>query len=338
MNRNITIHDLARIAGLSSSTISRSLSDNPVIPETTRAAVRRIAREHGYRPNTLATSLRKGKSMIAGVVVPRINRHFFSNVIGGMEEVLNEAGYTLMICQSGEKKENEISGIRSLINMRVDAVFLSLATGNNDPSYLLELAERKIPVYMFDRVDHKLPFCSVSLDDFEASFKATKHLLDQGYKKLVHFSGPTHISVYRERKRGYIEALESSGPGNHPVIIHDVLTRETGAACMKELLSEGMYPDAVFAASDFSALGALMAAREAGLNIPGDIGIAGFANEPFTGLMQPGITTTDQNPDEMGRAVARMFLETKPSEVPAHLRINSELIIRESTQKNKYQA
>jgi LacI family transcriptional regulator len=333
LQKNITIHELAKIASLSPSTISRALRDNPMIPESTRLSVKEIAVKYGYRPNSIASSLRSGRSMITGVIVPRINRNFFSNLIGGMEEVLFEAGYTLLIFQSHDTHNNEVAGVRTMLNMRVDAVFMSLAAGTLDSSYLNELSEKKIPVFMFDRVDDSLPFSSVKMNDYEAAYLCTRHIIQHGYRKIVHFSGPGHIMVYRERKRGYLDALAESGISKYkPLIINNILTREKGFTAMHELLKSPEKADAVFSASDFSALGALLAARQSGYSIPDDIGIAGFANEPFTGFLQPGMTSIDQNPVEMGKTLARLFLQGDLKEVHRRV-IPSKLIIRDSTLK-----
>ena len=329
---NITIHDIARILEVSPSTVSRALNDNPRISLPTRRAVKELALEKGYRPNNIATSLRKGTSMTIGVVIPRINRYFFSCVISGMEEILNEAGYNLMICQTLEDQHKEIEGLRTLMNMRADALFISLAAGTRHSSYISELATRGMNIYMFDRVDETLGVSSVKLDDYHGAFETVKHMVCQGYKNIAHMAGPTNLNVYRDRKQGYLEALDEAGlVQNRKLIFPDVLTREKSYEIVVDLFRSGNRPDAIFAASDFPALGALLAARELGLKVPEDLGIAGFANEPFTEFVQPGLTTTDQNPEEMGRRVASMFLENIENPGINRETIKPELVVRGST-------
>ncbi len=331
---NITIHDMAKILEVSSSTVSRALNNNPRISLSTRLTVHKLALEKGYRPNNIASSLRKGTSMTIGVVIPRINRFFFSGVISGMEEILNHAGFNLMICQSLENSQKEIEGIRTLMNMRADALFISLAAGTKSTSHIRELADRGMNVLMFDRVDESLDVSSVKLDDYHGAFETVKHMLSRGYRKIVHMAGPLNLSVYRDRKQGYIDALAEAGISFNPrLIIEDTLTREKAFEAVLDLFKSGAGPDAVFAASDFPALGALLAARKLRLNVPDDFGIAGFANEPFTEFVQPGLTSTDQNPEEMGRRVASLYLENPAFPDIKREVIKPKLIVRGSTLK-----
>ena len=192
---------------------------------------------------------------------------------------------------------------------------------------------------MFDRVDENLSVDCVVLNDYEGAYMSVKHLIEQGYRKIVHFSGPDHINVYHNRKQGYIDAVKHSGleiPENY--ILQDVLTREKGYAACTSLLQSNQVPDAIFAASDFSALGAMIALKDKGLSVPYDIGVAGFANEPFTALMEPALTSVDQNSIEMGRILARLFLEkdsaVEISTQPQTLTLTPKLLIRKSTLRN----
>ncbi len=209
--QNITIHDMAKMLKVSPSTVSRALNDNPRISLSTRQTVQDLAREKSYRPNNLATSLRKGTSMTIGVVIPRINRFFFSGVISGMEEILNRAGYNLMICQSLENNHKEMASIRTILNMRADALFISLSAGTRNTSHIRELAEKGVNVMMFDRVDESLNVSSVKIDDYHGAFETVRHMIAQGYREIVHLAGPTNLTVYRDRKQGYLDALQSTG-------------------------------------------------------------------------------------------------------------------------------
>ncbi len=333
---NITIHDIARMLGISSSTVSRALSGNPRISLKTREAVANLAHEKGYHPNVMASSLRRGKTKTVGLIIPRINRHFFSNVIGGIEEVLNLSGYNLMICQSDESHEKEIENLKTLMNLRVDGIFISMATGSTNSEHLKNCLSRGVRLMMFDRVDEELPVDRIVLDDFEGAYQTVKHLVEQGYRKIAHFSGPEHINVYRNRKRGYLEALKDSGlEVTSGLILQDVLDREKGYEACLSLLAGKDVPDAIFSSSDFSALGALLAAKKKGVSTPGDLGIAGFANEPFTELFDPPITSVDQNSIEMGKTLAQLFLDKESEErvgsEPYTIVLKPRLLIRKSS-------
>lgn len=334
---NITIHDIARMLEISPSTVSRALNDHPRISSQTRIAVKEMALRQGYLPNTIARSLRQGKTKTVGVVVPRINRYFFSNIISGLQEELNNSGYNVTICQTLEEHDKEIESIHTLLNLRVDAIFISLSTGTRDTSHIEKLRSRGIDIYMFDRTDRSLTQVNqVILNDYKGAFDTVDHMIAMGYRDIWHFSGPDHLSVYRERKQGYCDALEKNGiPVEAERIIPDTLTREKGFESMKKILASGKTPDGIFSASDFSALGALLAARDAGMDIPAEMGIAGFANEPFTELINPPLTTTDQDPRSMSKLLSEVFLNRKKKDPPDVFIIEPRLIIRESTLKNK---
>ncbi|HYW94141.1 MAG TPA: LacI family DNA-binding transcriptional regulator, partial [Bacteroidales bacterium] len=176
-HKNITIHDIAKILEVSPSTVSRALNDNPRISKATREAVMKMAREKGYHPNNIATSLRKGTSKTIGVVIPRINRFFFSGVISGMEEILNHAGFNLMIYQSMEDGEKEMQGLQTLSDMRTDALFISLAAGTKSMKHIQDLVSRGMTILMFDRVDDALGVSTVKLDDYHGAFETVTHMV-----------------------------------------------------------------------------------------------------------------------------------------------------------------
>jgi LacI family transcriptional regulator len=333
MEEKITIHELARKLKVSPSTVSRALNNNPRISRNLREEIQKLAVESGYHRNSLASSLRSGKSMTAGVVIPRITRFFFSSVIGGMEEVLNTAGYNLIICQTLENSAKETTNIRTLLHMQVDVIFISLSAGTVSTNHIKELLDLGKRVIMFDRVDEKLNADMVNINDYEGAYKAVSHMLDQGYTRIAHFAGPQNINIYKERKQGYLDALSNNNIG-YVKILEDTITRERGMEEFEKILKSASMPDAIFAASDFSALGAVLSARENEISVPDDFGIAGFANEPFTEFVYPGITSTDQNPRLMGKRIAQMFLEDPDGNNKIKETISPDLIIRKSTLRN----
>lgn len=301
---------------------------------STREAVQALAMEHGYQPNSIASSLRKGKSPTIGVVIPRINRHFFSNVIGGMEEILNEAGFNLVICQSHESYQKEIANLKSLIHLRVEAVFVSLSATTIKSSHIQEIIDRGTRVIMFDRVTENIKTRKVVLDDYKGAYRMVEHMISQGYRNILHLGGMENIAVYRQRRKGFQDALRHSGFNIKEQVIPNVITKETGFDTLNHYLNTTNSPDAVFCASDFSALGSLLAVRQKNLRVPGQIGIAGFGNEPFTEYLQPGISTVDQKADLMGHKVAELFLNDENTEFDHTEIISPELMIRNSTSRN----
>ncbi len=332
MEEKFTIHDIARILNVSPSTVSRALNDNPRISANMRKEVQLLAQQYGYSKNNLATSLRRGQSMTAGVIIPRITRYFFSSVIGGMEEVLRKAGYNLMICQTQESYSKEIKNLKTLMDMQVDVIFISLSAETTKSDHIREIIQSGKKIIMFDRVDESLDIEMAKLNDYQGAFNTVDHMLKQGYRKIVHFSGPDNLSVYQERKNGYLDALRKNNI-NYFAIIDDVITKEKGREAMDALVNSNNMPDGIFAASDYSALGALLSAREHKISVPEQFGIAGFANEPFTEFIHPGITSTDQKAEIMGKKIAGMFLENPKGNKNHQEIIDPELIIRNSTLK-----
>ncbi len=337
---HITIHDLARELNISASTVSRALHDHPRISKATRDAVRKIAKRYNYQPNVMATSLRQGRSKTVGVIVPRINRNFFSNVIGGMEKVLAASGYQLMICQTHEKLEDEKAALQTLVNARVGAIILSVSLETTGDDHIRTLQDQGIKLLFFDRIIQNLDAGSVVIDDRLGGFLNTKHLIRQGYRKIIHVTGPDHITIYRARKRGYLEAMNESGIEVLPEWIMEKPLVQAGG---EEAFYEGVQlkggVDAFFCAGDFAALGVMHAAQESGRKVPDELGVSGFGNEPFTAFIQPSLTTVDQRGDEMGKLVAGKLITWGENNSLASESLQTvlkpELIIRDSSKPNR---
>jgi LacI family transcriptional regulator len=334
--KKATIHHIAARLNLSASTVSRALSDNSRISKNTRELVKKTALEMNYKPNQLATSLRKGRGNMIGVIIPRLDRHFFSHAIAGMEAVINPSDFNLIICQTNEDFESEKRSLQTLINNRVDGIIISIATGSKNSDHIEAAIKEGIPVVMFDRVVENLDVDKVINDNFAGAYEVTSHLIQQGYRKIIHFSGPQHINVYRDRYEGYKKAMLDAGfKVTDEMVYDDVLTRVKGEEIAEQIFNSGKLPDAIFSASDFSALGALIFFKNKGIQIPRKLGIAGFANEPFTELTDPGITTLEQHSDEIGKSTARLLIERIESgtkkEFSKTMTFRPKLIIREST-------
>jgi LacI family transcriptional regulator len=282
----------------------------------------------------MASSLRHGRSNTVGVVVPRINRNFFANVIGGMEEVLASSGYHLMICQTHEKMEDERAALQTLVNARVEAILLSVSMETTQADHITAIRDRGIKLFFFDRILENIQVGSVVVDDRLGAYLNVKHLLEQGYQRIIHLSGPEHITIYRSRKKGYIDAMSEAGIEVQPGwIIEKALVPEGGEEAFMKSLK--LKPDAFFCAGDYAALGVMQAAMKKGMQVPGDLGLTGFANELFTAHLKPSLTTVDQKGTEMGKMVAGMFLRCGETAIEAseceQIVLKPELIIRESS-------
>ena len=305
--KRTTIIDIAAALGVTPSTVSRALAGNPRVSESTRDRVREKALELGYQPNVVAAALRRGKSDTVGMVVPRINRHFFSHVISAVEEVLNPAGFNLLICQSHEKADLEKLAVQVLLKNRVAGIILSHALETIDFSVFDAAAREKVPVVQFDRVHTAVAGPRIINDNFSGAYLAVKHLIKSGYKRIAHLTGSLSVNVYHERYRGYKYALEEAGLPIDTGVMENSITRETGYESTLGLLEQTRF-DALFCAGDFAAIGAMQALQDKGLSVPSAVGVVGFANEPFSDFITPRLSTVEQNAHDMGHLTAKALI------------------------------
>jgi LacI family transcriptional regulator len=333
-----TIHDIAKKLNLSASTVSRALNDNPRISEDTRKLVRKAALKLNYQRNHLAAALRNGRSNLLAIIVPTADRSFFSSVIRGVEEIANKSRYNVMICQTYDKYEKEVDTIEALINARVDGVITSHAKETSNFDHFIKLKEKGIPLVLFDRSNDGLEVSHVVIDDFQGAYKATEHLIEQGCKRIAHFTNTRKFSIYKERLRGYREALADhkiSFDAN--LVVESDLQLEGGRNSMLQLLKLRQIPDAVFSASAYGAMGAMQVLKEKKIKIPQQVALVGFSNEPFTEFTEPALSTVDQHSLRMGNAAAQIFLEQistdKKEFIPQKIVLKPELIVRGSSLK-----
>ena len=207
---HITIKDIARILGVSPSTVSRALKDHPDISEETRNLVKSFAEKVNYRPNALALSLRKQKSNTLGLVIPEIVHHFFSSVISGMEDLAYSEGYTLMICQSNENYHRELINIQALLDHRVDGLLVSISKTTRDFEHLHNAVNNGIPVVFFDRICDEVETDRVVTDDFEGARLATTHLIECGCRNILHLATTENLLIGKNRYLGYLQALKTT--------------------------------------------------------------------------------------------------------------------------------
>jgi LacI family repressor for deo operon, udp, cdd, tsx, nupC, and nupG len=337
--KRTTIYDIAEKLNITASSVSRALNNSNYVNEATKKLILKTAAEMNYRRNTLASNLRMGQSKTIGIVVPRINQNFFSNVIAGIEEATYERDYNLIICQSNESHEREIKCVNTLIHQHVDCIVISVSADSYDYEHLKNVIDHGIQLIQFDRVAEELETLKVINDNETASFEAVSHLIDRGYKRIALLEGPQNLGIFKQRKTGYLAALEKHGlPVIDELIVENAWTKELGAEATRKVLSLPNPPDAIFAStSDFSALGVLEVATAMGLKVPDELGILGYANEPFTELTSPSITTIDQFSLYMGKTVANLYFQEMDNKdtqvVPKIISIKPKLIVRSSTMR-----
>ncbi|MEO0472685.1 MAG: LacI family DNA-binding transcriptional regulator [Bacteroidota bacterium] len=340
--KRVTIHDIARELSLTASTVSRALNDHPRISRETKALVKAKATAMDYRPNHLASGLRKGRSSSIGVIVPRINRHFFGQAINGIEQVTFASGFNLLICQSNETREKEAKNLIALQNSQVDGLIISVSAETKDARHLKEFARSDTPVVQFDRVRFGINGHKIINSDEAAAHELVNHLIEQGYQRIAHLGGPDFINIYENRFHGFRSAVEAAGLSlREEWVYRNALTQERGRELAQHLFSReaAHRPDAVFAASDYAALGVLEVLQERNIKVPEEVGVAGYANEPFTTMINPSLTTVEQFGEELGKTAAQLLVEAiqhpKASQITKKIEIQPRVIVRHSTARKK---
>jgi LacI family transcriptional regulator len=338
----VTIKDIARELGISPSTVSRALKDHPDISVATKKAVNELADKLNYQPNIVALNLRQKKTNTIGVIIPEIVHFFFSTVISGIEDVAYTAGYNVILAQSNESYQREITDMKALFNSRVDGMLLSISRETTNFDHIESIISKGVPIVFYDRMYNSPNSSKVIVDDYAGAKEAVNHLIEQGCKKIAHINGSPNLIISIDRFRGYTEALQE----NKLAVDDDLIvncqsgTFEEGKKAALKLLSQKNIPDAIFAGNDPMAMGAMMAIKEKGLKIPQDVAIVGFSNWFFGELMDPSLTTVDQPGFEMGQEAARLLIrqiEMKDKEdfdpQPETKILKTRLVIRNSSLK-----
>jgi len=331
-----TLADIAKKLKISSSTVSRALSDHPDISKDTKEKVKELAEKLNYVPNPIAQSLKKNRTSTIGILVPEIKHDFFSSAISGIEEVAYQHGYTIILNQSNESYEREVVNTNTLMHHRVAGVIASISQNTINGDHFNLLLERNIPLVFFDRVCEDVHANKVVIDDENSAYRAVRFLIDKGYKKIAHFAGPKELYICKKRLNGYKTALSDAGLQiQSDLILYGGLHESDGYHSMDILITNNMIPDSVFCINDPVAIGAFQRIKEAGLKIPEDIGILGFSNNKITSLVDPPITTVNQPSYEMGKKAAEILIDlikhkNKIREASTII-LEAELIIRDST-------
>jgi LacI family transcriptional regulator len=338
-NAKVTIYDISKKLNVSAATVSRALNNNPKISSKTRELVFAAAKEMNYKQNRLAQALKSGKSKNVGIIVPYINRNFFSTIIRGIEEELGPHGYHVIICQTHENMETEVEQINTLLNTQIDGIFMSISKSTTKTDHFEKVLEEGKSLIFFDRKLDVPGVSSVVIDDFKAGYMATEHLISQGCKRIAHFAGDLNLEIYKNRYKGYIKALGDNKFTPNPEYVFKTLSSvESGAAAASKMWELKEKPDAVFSASDYTALGAIQELKSRGIKIPEDFCISGFSNEPFTKYMEMPITSVDQTPLRMGKIAAQVFLEqvdsTQELTIEKKVVLAPELMVRNSSDRS----
>lgn len=337
----ITIYDIARSLGISPSTVSRALKDDSIISIETRKKVKQTAREMGYQPNSIASSLRNKKTLTIGVITHRIDRHFQSNAISGIQDKAHEHGYNIIICQTNDDPTRELKQFQALFSSRIDGLISQLSMYTRDYEHFNLFLENDIPVVLFDRVPRDLDVQKVVSDDVAGGYKATEHLILQGCRRIAHFTGALSLNIYEDRLKGYKAALEKYQIPFDPELVHEFYlnTDNSWEVARKVLKDKKNRPDSIFAANDTSAIASIQVAKELSIGVPSELAVVGYANDPSGLIVSPTLSTVDQSSYRMGQIATELLLKQIDSNKPGRNRphrtkvLPVELIIRESSSR-----
>ncbi|MBE0392395.1 HTH-type transcriptional regulator DegA [Flavobacterium sp. PL0002] len=340
IKKKTTLKDIAATLGLTPSAVSKALNNHPRISDKTKAAVQEAAIKLQYQPNFLSSALRKGKSNLVGLIVPRINTNFYASVIENIEAVLNENGYSVIMAQSNDTYKKECESIDNLLNIQVDGIIASIANETVDFDFYKKIKDKGVPLILFDRGENDLEVDYIGIDDYNCSHLIVEHLVAQKCQRIAHITGFSHTRIFKNRIRGFKDALEKFGlPIQNDLIIESNLQIEDGRRIMKSLLDSKNRPDGVYAASDNAALGALQVLLEEGIRVPDEIALVGFGNEPFGTIIKPEISTINQFSAEIGKQAALAFLDRikHPKKVVSLNKIilEAQLLIRNSSNRQR---
>jgi DNA-binding LacI/PurR family transcriptional regulator len=335
LSSNVTLKEIAKELGLSTMTVSRAINKKENVGEKTRKRVLEKAKSMGYTPNFLAKGLVSKKTFSIGLVIPEISHSFFPEVLKGVEEVTYKKNYQLILTHSAENFEREMEAIETLRSKRVDGIMVSSSQRTTDHSFYESLKESETPFVFFDRCIEGLGVSCISVNDKIGSKKITQHLIDHGYEKIAHLSGPIDVSIGKERFQGFKEALRENGLTLFPELVIAAGFQEAdGRRAMQELLSmpEQKWPRAVFAVNDPAAFGAIEVILEKGLSIPEDIAIVGFSDDIRAELLSTPLTTVQQPAYQVGKKAAEKLISIIDGEDvrPENIEILTELVIRSS--------
>lgn len=335
----VSIKDIARLAGVSHSTVSRALRNSPLIPERTARRIQQIAREHGYSASAVARSLVTRKTQIIGVVVTSIADPFNGEVVQGIEETANQSGYSVILATSQADPDREIAVVRSFQERRVDGILV--ASSRVGSLYMPLLGEMQIPIVLLNNQSPGTFAHSVTIDNVDGACQATKHLIQLGHQRIAYIGDCFGLQSDVERLKGYRKALTQAGlPFSEELIARgdgkSGGARKAATSLIEANTASDQPPTAIFCYNDMSALGVMEHAEAVGLRIPHDLSLVGFDDLFFASQLRPPLTTVRQPKKEIGRLAMQRLHALLCGEQPENMTmIKGELIVRGSTQNRR---
>ncbi len=323
--------DIAKIVGVSESTVSRAINNKPGVGEKSKEEILEVAKKYNYRPNQLARNLAKQSTNMLGLILPDISSLFYSEVAKGIQDVARENNYQLILCNTDCDSQEEKDYIEWMQNNKIAGIiFLGKGLDNDE---IIKLALSDYPLVLADRLIEELMIPSVIIDNNAGAYNATEHLINKGYEEIALINGPKKELRSQSRLQGYKKALVDFGiEFKSELVLNKELTRESGYQSFLELMEFENPPTAIFAANDLLAVGLVEAIKTGGYLIPDDIAVVGFEDTIVTSIINPSLTTVAQPMYQLGVLSAqKLFSLIKEEEVKEQIKIlETELIVRDS--------
>ncbi len=335
----VTLKEISKILGLSTSTVSKALKDYPDINDITKIRVQELANRLNYTPNAFAQSLRSHETKIIGILVPDLVHHFFSSIINGVIQEAEKYGYLVIVLQSHESYEDEIKQLKLLVDKNIDGIMLSLSDKTVKYDHIINIINGGMPVVLFDKISHLIDCPKVIIDDRKASFRATEYLIKTGCRRIAHITGPLKPKTTIDRYMGYKNALETYDIAFDKSLIYtsDNLSFDDGYNLTAQMMAEHPTIDGIFAFIDPIAIGVLKGLKDQKIKVPKQVSVIGFSNWFMSRTTTPTLTTINQPGDEIGKNAFKLLLKNLnhkregkvlTSEI---VEIPTSIVIREST-------
>ncbi len=336
----VTIKDIAKALGLSTSTVSRALRDSYEISPETKKRVLEYSEKINYRPNPIALSLKEKRSRSIGIIVCEIANSFFSQIINGIESIAYDKGYNVIIAQSHESYEREVLNLQYLASRSIDGLLISVSSETQEMDHLRSLHEKGFPIVFFDRVVDELQTHKVIVDNFKGAYDASLHLVKNGFRNIAALAGSEYLSITKERLGGYVKALEDMGRHYDSTMVqhclHGGMLYEEVETAIDHLLQLPNPPDAIIASADKLTTNCMRYFKKKNIRVPEDIALIGFSNLDLTDLLSPALSVVRQPAFEMGQISTELLIQQIEAKRPRDFErriLPPQLFIRESSEK-----
>jgi DNA-binding LacI/PurR family transcriptional regulator len=333
--RYSTIKDIAKALNISVATVSRAMRDTYDVSKETREKVLEMATMLNYKPNLNAQGLVQRSTHNIGVVIPAITNYYFSTVITGIQEMAQQNGYNIILYLTNDSPEQELQLVRSLSLSSLDGILACVSSHGESYTHFQEIIDEGLPVVFFDRVSGGPDISKVMQDDYNGAFMAVEHLIQEGYRKIAHITGPKELFLTENRLNGYRDALKKHGmPVDERMILHSGFSQKAGEDDTARLFyNYPNSPDAIFAVNDRKAIGAILTLKKKNIEVGRSVGVIGFTNDPISEIISPTLSTVAEPAYQIGRTSCDLLIKhiKKTNFTAQQVILSGELIVREST-------